>query len=341
MKNLFLAHTEYHFLLAMQIIAAFHGEAKENIIVFTTSGNRKFSLREGVSGNVTLTFLPSDFNLADIQKFIDKYENFYYFQNGNIKNRWLTWKLKEKEAKIHLVQDGMAAYCVNEVGWKKPLLIARDTIQDYKTLKRYNFPFKRFFITNKFSYGYNAATDDLYLTDTQKFNAHKRGIYKKLISIPPAIGSKSSDIWNFLPKVNYQFEEKTILILNQHLWSEQLYKADLQFVSAIAEKFKDYQIYIKFHPLTEDIHRKEYENIEGLNILNTTVPAELLMHSLKNSIIISGYSTALLVDSTVDTGNRFYYYYPIFTATGDKAMRRKQIIVFDHIKVVSSINDIS
>lgn len=341
MKNLFLVHTEYHFMLAIQIISSFIDDTSDNTILFTFSKTRRSSINFSRKGNVNVVGIEAPLTATALRPYIDNnYENFYYFQNGDIRNRWLTWQLKKKDAVIHLVQDGMAAYCYNESSLKLPIII-KDTIDDYRALKKGNFPFTKMFITNKFRYGFNSATDKVMLTHPENFDNKKRG-WDKIVANVPVLNEKSREVlWQFLPASNLSSSQDVILIINQPLWSDALFKADLEFINALANKFKGRKIFMKLHPLTNKKYCKIYSELEGIEIIESTVPVELMMQDLKNSIVISGYSTALISNSEPDMGNKYYYYFPVYKKTGDKAMQRKSIVVFSHIQVVDSVENIN
>lgn len=341
MKNLFLVHTEYHFMLAIQIIASLvNDDDSVNTILFTLSKTRRHSINLKQYANIKTIGIEAPVTVNSLKPYLeDKFDNFYYFQNGDIKNRWLTWELKKKGTIIHLVQDGMAAYCYNESLLKLPIII-KDTLEDYKILRKGNFFFDRTFVTNKFKYGFNSATDKLLLTNPENFDRKKRGCLKEIITIPNLNQKSRELLWQFLPKSDLSDSENIVLIINQPLWSDALFKADIDFIKSLTEKFKGSKVFMKLHPLTVKSYCEAYKDIPGLEIIESTVPVELMMQDLQNSIVVSGYSTALISYGGPHTGNRYYYYYPVYKKTGDKAMLRKQIVVFDHINVAESVESI-
>ena len=82
---------------------------------------------------------------------------------------------------------------------------------------------------------------------------------------------------------------------------------------------------------------EKISQIEGIKIIDFPIPVELLILQLKDSYIISGYSTALL---TNNPSCHFYWFYKFFGITGRVFSQLQIVNPSSHIKEISSIDEI-
>lgn len=68
-------------------------------------------------------------------------------------------------------------------------------------------------------------------------------------------------------------------------------------------------------------------------IIDSKLPAEIYILEISNSIIFSGWSTALM---TYNSSCNYYFNLPIYKNCGAKAVDQSNLTVFPHIQVVDS-----
>jgi hypothetical protein len=80
------------------------------------------------------------------------------------------------------------------------------------------------------------------------------------------------------------------------LYKQEAYDVEIEAVKVISEKFPDKLFYIKYHPLTPKNQIKKFKDL-GVLCFSNSIPAELYIKSLTNSIILGFWSTSLMIDN--------------------------------------------
>jgi hypothetical protein len=126
--------------------------------------------------------------------------------------------------------------------------------------------------------------------------------------------------------------DNVIYFFNQPLWSL-LADKEFEFLEEVLVNFPDDDIVVKLHPLTDPKMKLKYQKLNRLKIIDSTVPAEVILLNLKNCIVYSGWSSVLITENK--TCN-YYFNYPMFKKMDDPILNRIGLIVLDHIKMIES-----
>jgi hypothetical protein len=77
--------------------------------------------------------------------------------------------------------------------------------------------------------------------------------------------------------------------------------------------------------------KANYKNIDGLDIIESSVPAEVLLLRLKNCIVFSGWSSVLI---TENKNCNYYFNHPVFKEMDDPILNQIDIMLLDHITMI-------
>ena len=336
--NIFIVHTEYHFIQSLNIaMSLFNEGVYENHIHITKKGERFGNVIDpNLDNNIFIKFhidqTPSKL-VHEILELSDCYR-FFFFQENSIYNRYLAYELKTKHNTIiSLGPDGYKPYGVFD---KKHefLSMVKDTITDHRKLYKNRLPTSKIFKSDYYRYGSSPFIDEIWLIDVNCFDAKKNKAKAKLNEIPAFSKERVLDIKLYFKVLPNSLEgmENIILYLNQPFWTEDLIRKEMDFLNDLNKHF-DIMIYLKLHPGTPKNTIERYREIQNLEIIDSKLPSELLMFSVKNSIIYSGWSSALL---TNNTSCNFYFNLPIYKNCGAKAVDQMELTILPHIQVVDT-----
>src|SRR5690606_18332603 len=124
--------------------------------------------------------------------------------------------------------------------------------------------------------------------------------------------------------------DNVIYYFNQPFWLE-LVEKEFDFLKGVLANFPNKSILLKLHPLTSQKVKAMYQAIDRLQIIESTVPAEVMLISLKNCIVFTGFSSVLI---TENKACNYYFNYPIYKDSKVKVLNQSEIIVLDHINLV-------
>ena len=93
---------------------------------------------------------------------------------------------------------------------------------------------------------------------------------------------------------------------NDILFIDQRIEGSFEFVSELSKAYPNTNIYIKLHPRTRQDWAEEYKKIPNVIILTALkgIPVELFLLNLKNVIVLTSFSSALLINNP---SCRYYY----------------------------------
>jgi hypothetical protein len=80
-----------------------------------------------------------------------------------------------------------------------------------------------------------------------------------------------------------------------------------------------------------------FNSLKNVIILNNSIPAELYLINLTRSIIVSGWSTALMY---YNPNNKYFYTYNFYKNLDDNLMKQLVFQGFPHVKMVNNLNEI-
>lgn len=339
--NIFLIHTEYHLMMSVHIAAShFSSSTFINRIYISKSKRLQNNLNYDSYANI---------EFVDLRKFTDHdrcnllvtedCSRFFFFQENSIFNRFIAFNLRKKGTKIVLAPDGLKPY----VPFDKThafMSLTKDTFNDYITLIKNKLPIKTVYLSDYYHYGRTRFIDELWLTHPDMFDKKKNKTHAKIVKInnfDKKTMDSLSKLFDFSNE-DLPAKDSCIFYLNQPFTNPILTDTELSFISDLRKKFDlKHKMYIKIHPLTKQTTIERYKSIDGIDCFQSTVPAELYIHFLSNSIVISGWSTGLAIDNV---SCAFYYIYPIYMDKGDRLLSQITINPMNHIKVVNNVESI-
>lgn len=234
---------------------------------------------------------------------------------------------------ISLGQDGTKAY--TEYNRNDLFYRIKHTLLIYKFLISNKLFLKNFYFFNS-KYGSLKQTNELLLTHPEAYHNWNK---KKLLKIHFNNELDSIDKLKVLFEYekNYiRLKDRSIFFVNQPI--ADLYFYEIDVLKKLREKYEESTIYIKVHSQTPQNQLKLYGEISSCVIINTSIPAELYIATLNDSIIISFYSTALLFYNK--RCSYFWLHEPIL----EEKMKSDKILVTnptEHIKVIKSFDSIN
>jgi hypothetical protein len=265
-------------------------------------------------------------------------ERFFFFQEDSIYNCCLAKKLKDKNNTIIcLGPDGYKPYAV----YKKKheyLSMLRNTLEDYKELFQ-NKIFPSFLqLSWRYRYATSALIDEIYLTHPESLHKQNNAGHAEIAKIPEfseATLINAGMIFN-AADFNFPIFDSSIYYFNQPI-HPQLEDVEFDFLKNLIAHFPNKAIYIKLHPLTTNDMKEKYLGLKQTELLDIKVPAELFILNLKNSVLLSGWSSVLI---TQNSSCNYYFNLPIYKNKGSKATDQSDLTILPHIKLISSPQEI-
>jgi len=340
--NIFWAYTEYHLLCCLNLaLTSFADNDYENRIYYVKGIRRlNYELKpiEGLNGFVQSIEYTKKLAQAKLLK-IEKCERFFFFQEGSILDKYLAFYLKKLGAIICLAPDGSKPYAIFNKK-HETLSMIKDTVSDYVFLLKNKLILPAFFRSRYYRYGSTRIIDEVWLQQPELFNPNLNRTKGKLIQMPLFELSNMAKIAEAfgLKTENISDKEHILLYINQPLWSEKLVEYEISILLKILDVFPGITINIKLHPNTPSNTISFYRKLDRVNLIKENYPAELYISLIKKSIIISGWSTALM---QYNNSNNYYYLLPMFEQLGDRILSQVKIMPLSHIKVVKSIDEIN
>jgi len=318
MNNLVLiVHTEFHLLTSLSILSTcFCKYNRIEILICIPEKSQRFSFSfpatleenihiekifissESTSSNDSLDYIEEKiFNKEN------KVEEVIFFNRLSLFAQYLIRKLSKTSIKVSLGPDGAAAYASSK-----------------RLSPRWSF--QQFIKYNKFIYNNRKLEYGLHFPNLDYANqSHIERVYVQFPDLVSIGNEKTIVQYNLLSDFrsiewsnfffNFNINDyldtnlKVFLFCNQPLdylneWNEKV----LSFVN---ERMSDYKIVVKTHPSTPISHKTYFMESNYIHFIDNTIPIELFIANLKESIIASFWSTASLFDSKE---NRNVWLYP-------------------------------
>lgn len=331
--NIFLVHTEYHLMLSINLIVSKYIDMVNHIYI--TEGKRVRKELSVTDKNIQIhRIVAKNYGTAEFLHQLQDKEpaNFFFFQEVSSDNMYLTYWLHHKGVNVALLQDGLKPYVV----WNRKNLAAHillDTITFHKEILKRKTYMPYFKLINLFQYGGWDFIDEVWLSFPDKF---KNKSNKRLLQLPE-FSDRSINILNEMFSLQqYAINPNDMLIVGQPRRKE-YWDKEIETLNGIIAKFPNRGIIYKSHPNTTPELLEQISQIKGLTIVNYPIPVELLIMQMKDTCIISGYSTALL---TNNPSCRFYWTYKLLGGRGRLFTQVQIVNPTDHIKEVSTIDEI-
>lgn len=342
-KNLFIAFTPYHFIIAYSICREEYSERGfDNQIYYLKSDRTNYLIdlsKDDFNGRV-IRFEKSE--LVDLVKKLEKQEffRFFFFQENSILNKYLAYKLKKNGTIICLGPDGTKPYGefnkTNEI-----LTCIKDTVKDYRFLLQNDLILPKLLWSRYYKYGATVLLDEVWLQYPKLFNRHSNETKGNIITIAPLNQnhiSRLMQICNFSTSL-IQETKNVILYFNQPFYHEEFIDREFEILESLSINFPNRNINVKLHPSTNPEVIKKMRNLPYLTLINDNLPAEFYLGLVSDSIFISGWSTALM-HNLGEQNNKSYFLYPMYKDVKNKTMSQITILGFPHVKMVDNFSEI-
>lgn len=326
--NIYIVHTEFHVVTAVNI-AVNHFKDYDNLIII--AGNR---VKRHFSGNSFIRFEKSP-DLYGNNRYLSKLvalnpDRFFFFQENDYDNIYLAYYISRTGATVALCEDGLKPYVV----WHKRRLFLNVIMNAFNFYR--NCITEKSFVPllyiNRFEYAFTKCINEVWLRFPDSYvNKTKKRIEKLDFS------QESIQLLKQLFEFKFESTDNVILYVGQPKRNEDVWEQEYSIVSAIRDKYKDKVFIYKPHPNCDPRQIEKLSGIDNTIVYSERVPVELLILSLTNSLIFSMYSTGLLVE------NRSCKYYWIHKMINDPIVFSQLEIVnpTKHIKEVNNIDEIS
>ncbi len=338
---LIFLHTEYHLMLSTYLIRSVFSDPNQyhvTIVQFIVKGGRRQPIIN--YGALPVSWIKIELNPAWRNKNLStivkellaiNYHKAIFFHEFMFVGFYLMDELSRKGSIISLCQDGLDAYLEN-VPWSLLKRIKKTLRIYYSLISNGLIPKKLILFNSRFAF--LKIIDELLLTDPEIYiNWSNKKLVKIGFEDDIGITETLKKLFKF-NKYGMELSPKSIFYINQPIDESTEYEINL--LKSLRDKFPDAIIYIKLHPKTPKIRISHYKAIVNCIVISTTIPAELYMLTLKNSIIISFWSTASLF--YIRTCN-YYWLYELLAEQG--IPYRKVSIIPKHINVIKSIEMIN
>lgn len=341
-KNLFVTFTPYQFISAFNLCRELYAsEIYENVIYFSKSEKTEYELNEvlnNFNGNI-IRFEIEDW--PTIIKTIREQtiSRFFFYQENSIYNKYLAYHLKKKGTLICLGPDGTKPYGIFN---KKHELLSmlKDTWRDYKLLRSKGLMLYTLIWSKYYRYGSFKFLDEVWLQYPELFDAKKNKTKGKIVKLPELKIEniiKLSKAFKFDCKLNEK--EGIILYFNQPFFSKPLIDKEFEILEQISISFPHKKINIKLHPGTNPSVKDKMLGKSYLNVIEDKMPAEFYLKEVSNSIVLTGWSAALMHDINKNNNN-YFYLYPLYKKTNDKVLSQISLIGFPHVKMLDNIKEL-
>jgi hypothetical protein len=338
-RNLFFCTTQYHLLLSLHIINEFYYNENYHNVVFITTGMRIDKNNYNKIYFDKIEFIEVDWFEIRTNLFLkklvkNKCTSFFYFLSNFPVHRHMVRNFSKRGAKIILVQDGMKAYIEDPAITIKAFIynIFTNIVEYYKIRDWHGVCFP--FVSSK--YVNDKTIDEFWLTHPKIF--HKSINENQLIFEIPEVSSL------FFDKVSFFFNYKCSLVINSndflYLTQALIGKAkenEIIFLKKLQSSYPNSKLYIKFHPDPSENKDLFFNALPNAIFLNDECfPAELLIHNLNKVNVISGNSSAFLIDNSKC---RFFYIYPILNNNLVSNLIPSVSGNIEHIEIIYNLDD--
>lgn len=336
-KNVYIVFTEYQLLQTLNICTGkFNSEQFLNIVYIIRQGKRMKSIDKGNdynTNNIIFKFIDQEIPKNIVNLLIkEQPHHFFMFQDTTPLNIFLGHKMASIGAEVSLGPDGYGSY---ENLQKRYEFLSRVRT----TLLNTKYLIKNKLFTGKIDfYNYTYAShhfiDNVWVTHPAEF-VH-RGKNKVRIEQLPELNSECLNLIKKLFNFSAVFPTNdSIYFFNQPVWNT-LLDVEYNFLVNVIEQFPDNKVVLKLHPLTSQMMKDRYKDLLNLEILDGDFPAEILISSLQNCIVYSGWSTVLI---TENKSCNYYFNYPVFKKTGHPIMKQINIQPLKHISMVEAASE--
>lgn len=344
--NVFLCDTEYHILLSIMLAVDYYGSDDYcNRILLCNNTRLGNSSSFNLSRYGNIEYCQYDNNYIETRLFINDVISIctgtlFVYNMNNPQFFYLFYKLKSKQkSKIAFVQEGLASYNRNKYTLVEKLRRIKLDILHFYHAHIYDITFYTYIFSHKGCFGRaldyyceaveSALVDEFWLTIPEDAQYGK----DKVCRLPEFThNSTTAANYFFKYKTPVEIKPNDIVIVDQGI------EGSVEFVNELSSHFRETNIYLKLHPRTNLAYASLYNNA-NIYVLSTlkNIPVELFLMNLKNNIVLTPYSSALLINNP---SCHYYYVYRWFMHHGYLNWSNEIYAPGKHIRIIDSICEI-
>jgi hypothetical protein len=316
-RNLFIIETEYHLMASISIIFSGHSSSNQKNVIVAIQDPKRRRLPENLrKRDHGLEYHDIGVNQSKIKAhpgvgeklkklLSNDYASCYLFLEHLPLERFLAAILKSKGTCIHLLPDGTKPYL------KRSHISILDRMK--RSLRNILWLHKNGIRPQPLTlisgqYGGSGFIQRIWLTYLGCFEGNR----KLPISQFGLLGSDESRNWinniyqEDLDKMSTS-KDGIILHVNNIYFARDAEKLEVELLTQICRN-TDRPVYMKLHPHTPKEHLDDLERIDGLTLIRSSIPVELLIMNLTNSVVLSFWSAGLFIKND---NCEFFWLHPI------------------------------
>lgn len=345
--NYYLCVTEYHVLLSILLAKEkFSSVEYKNRIILCNAGRFNDRERYKLATTYNIEYVICDQENVESVCFIQSVlkecnGGLFLYNLNNPQFTYLLYKLKQtKQARTAYVQEGLASYNYRHYTFKRRIGSIK---HNFKILRKSGVSSLSFYL---YAFGLGGClggvfdyydkvvnshlVDDFWLSHPESVKYGKN----KAIRLPD-FSEKSIKAANDF----FNYRQTVFLKENDILFIDQEIDGSFAFIKELSETFHTSDIHIKLHPKTNIEWAAEYEKIANVRIINSLkgIPIELLLQNLSHVVVITPFSSALLIDNP---GCKYYFVYKWFIKQGYDIGNNNLYVPGEHINEISSVAEI-
>lgn len=346
-KNiLFIVHTEYHMLVAISLIAdLFFDSNRFSIWIVQTIGYRstRFNFVKSLSPHKHVRYeeMIYDEGVSERNEHFANYikklskmkvDHLVSFNKLAYVDFYTIKSLKAKGTKIILGPDGAAAYGkTSRFTPRWSLLLSYNTHRYFwkNGIKRF------FFYWPTLVYGGMKEIDELWVQFPDAIDNRAGKVTRKIDVLKSQESRRLAR--NFFGFASDVTNAPCIFYTNQPFRDPRINDFEIDLLKQLREKFPKHQIVVKLHPTTFPSQAARLSELPNVLMIRSTIPAELIIAELSNSIVLGFWSTSMLVDNSLC---RVYWLFPMLALAGIELRKTSINHPSPHIRLVSSIKEI-
>ncbi len=341
-KNLFIVGTPYQLIAAYNACTQIYSSQEyKNIIYFKESSNTNYPIDANrIEGNIEILRFKDEALPSLIKQLKNEvFYRFCFYQENLVYNKYLSFHLKNKGSLISLGPDGTKPYGVFHKKHEK-LSMLKDTLKDYRILRSKGLDLPKLFWSRYYRYGNFRLLDEVWLQYPELFNSRKnktKGEIKKLPELTVENINKLVQLLDFKSKLTET--NNIILYFNQPFYTKPLINKEFEILFELSQLYPEKKINIKLHPSTRQEVRQKMGTLPYVHLIEDNMPAEFYLFNVTNSIIISGWSAAIMHEFS-SQNNKSYYLYLLYKKTKDKTLSQINFVGFPHIVMIHELKEL-
>lgn len=332
---IFIVHTEYHLLQSIGIIETYYKDSSFHPIIYRVSPSENGRIRKINKEKINAEYrsfvynyrLPGKGVKEWLKKIIEIKPNILYIFNED--KFWMTFllsKLSALSCKIILAPDGAKVYDDFRISTTEYL---KKTFKNIFFSLRSGIPFP--IPRTEKCYASNKYIDEVWVEFSDYYNNRTN---KTIVEYSIEGWEKTRMVLNevFMFDAKDVVKEPIILYIDSSIVNEDYYKRVIELLESLHRSYPKLPLYIKCHQVSERIAKEHYKSISNVHFFNSDVPAELIIASLNDSILVSLVSTSMLLNNPTC---KYMWFYPCFQDFLDVKTLRNPT---KHIKVYTSFD---